>query len=46
VRRWSALGKSCWKKTSNNSDQVTADSAGSDFPLNPLTPLNPLFPVP
>lgn len=34
--------KSCWKRTNNNSDQGTADSAGSGFPL---TPLNPLFPV-
>jgi hypothetical protein len=39
------LVKSCWKRTNNNSDQGTADSAGSGFLLNPLIPLNPLTPV-
>ena len=36
--------KSCWKRTNNNSDQGTADSAGSGFPLNPLTPLQSAVP--
>jgi hypothetical protein len=39
------LVKSCWKRTNNNSDQGTADSAGSGFLLNPLNPLTPVFPV-
>jgi hypothetical protein len=39
------LVKSCWKRTNNNIDQGTADSAGSGFLLNPLNPLTPVFPV-
>jgi len=45
VPRWGMLVKSCWKRTNNGSEQGTADSAGSGFPLTPLNPLTPLFPV-